>query len=170
MRKRTILWLILSAIILSIIGVAIFVPSIVAAAKQCPQGQGTCNVTLNGGETVGVGIGGFLWVIAGILWLIAWIGALIRSAKMQTWGWFVVVLLLSGLGTLLYAIAGPRDRPILAPTTQQGYPPPQGYPPQGYPQQGGYPPQSYPPQSYPPPSYPQPGQGMGSNQPPYPQT
>ncbi len=176
MRKRTILWLILSAFVLFIIGIAVFVPSIVAAANQCTQAQvnaGTCHVTLTGGEGVGVAIGAFLWVIAAVLWFIAWIGALVRSARMQSWGWFVVVLLLSGLGTLLYAIVGPPDRPSLVPTYPQGYPPqgypPQGYPPPGYPPQGN-PPQGYPPQNYPPPNYPQPDQGRGSNQPPYPQT
>jgi hypothetical protein len=61
---------------------------------------------------------------------IAWIGALIRSAKMQTWGWFVVVLLFSGLGTLIYAIAGPSDQQVPA----TAYYPPPGYPRQ-YPRQ-----------------------------------
>jgi len=34
--------------------------------------------------------------------------ALVRSAKMQTWGWFVIVLTFSGLGTLIYVLADPR--------------------------------------------------------------
>jgi hypothetical protein len=34
--------------------------------------------------------------------------ALVRSAKMQTWGWFVIVLIFSGLGTLIYVLADPR--------------------------------------------------------------
>jgi hypothetical protein len=27
---------------------------------------------------------------------------------MQTWGWFVIVLIFSGLGTLIYVLADPR--------------------------------------------------------------
>jgi hypothetical protein len=171
MKKKTILWLVLASILLVIIGVAVFVPSIAtAAASQCP-GQTSCSVSLNGLQTIGVIAGGILWFVAAIVWFVAWIAALIRSAQMQTWVWFVVVLLLSGLGTLLYAIFGPSDRPAMAPY------PPAGYPPGGYPQvnapqpgyqPGGYPQPGYPQPGYPPTSYPP--QGTPGSQPPYPQT
>ena len=158
MRKKTILWLVLTAIVLAIIGVAVFVPSFATAARHCTPEQinaNTCPVTLSGAETVGVVIGSILWLISAVIWIVAWIGALVRSARMQTWVWFVIVLIFSGLGTLLYALFGPSDHPA---TT--GYPPisyPQaGYPPSNYPQPG------YPPADYQPPTYPQ--------GPPYPQT
>jgi hypothetical protein len=161
MRKKTILWLVLTAIVLALIGVAVFVPSIATAARHCTQDQinnNTCSVKLSGAETVGVVIGSILWLISGVLWLVAWIGALIRSAKMQSWVWFVVVLLLGGLGTLLYAIFGPSDHPAMT-----------GYPPISYPQ-AGYPPANYPQQGYPPPTYPQQGYPSADYQPPtYPQ-
>ena len=172
MRKRTILWLVVTAIILTIIGVVVFVPSIVAATHQCTQAQinaGTCSVNLNGGETAGVIAGGILWLISAILWLVAWIGALIRSAKMQSWVWFVIVLIFSGLGTLLYALFGPSDRPALATYPMGGYPPPGGYSPPGGPQPG-YPPTSYPPPDYPPPSYPPPPGYPPQGTPPAPQS
>jgi hypothetical protein len=158
MRKKTILWLVLTAIVLAIIGVAVFVPSFATAARHCTPEQintNTCSVRMNGAETVGVVIGSILWLISAVIWIVAWIGALVRSARMQTWVWFVIVLIFSGLGTLLYALFGPLDHPA---TT--GYPPisyPQaGYPPSNYPQPG------YPPADYQPPTYPQ--------GPPYPQT
>jgi hypothetical protein len=171
MKKKTIFWLVLTALILDIIGVVIFAPSIASAASHCTQEQintNTCSITLQGGPLAGVVIGAILWVISGILWFVAWIGALVRSAKMGSWVWFVIVLIFSGLGTLIYAIAGPPDRPAPTAYPPTGYPPigypttgypPAGYQPGGY--QSGYPAAGYPP---PPPEYP-PG-----SPPPYPQT
>jgi hypothetical protein len=154
MRKKTIFWLVITALILLVIGAVVFAPSIASATSHCTQEQinaNTCSITLQGAQAAGVTIGAILWLIGFILWFIAWIGALIRSAKMGSWGWFVVVLIFSGLGTLIYALFGPPDRPV--PT---GYPP-TGYPPTGYPP-AGYPPTSYPPAGFPPgspPPYPQ---------------
>ena len=151
MRKKTILWLVLAAMVLAIVGAVIFAPSIATATSHCTQEQlnsNTCSITLQGGQAAGVIIGSILWLVSGVLWLVAWIGALIRSAKMGSWAWFVIVLIFSGLGTLIYAIFGPRDRPT-----------PTAYPPTSYP------PSSYPPAGYPPMNYPPPG-----SPPPYPQT
>ncbi|HLV97132.1 MAG TPA: hypothetical protein VKT82_00515 [Ktedonobacterales bacterium] len=175
MKKKTILWLVLTAIVLTIIGVAVFVPAIATAASHCTREQlntNTCAVNLQDGQAAAVVIGSILWVIAGLLWLVAWIGALIRSARMGSWGWFVVVLILSGLGTLIYAIAGPADRPAMTNYPPTGYPPggyppayPAGYQPGGY-NQSGYPP-SYQPGSYDPGGYP-PGYQPGAYPPPPP--
>lgn len=127
MKKKTILWLSLISIICSIIGIIVFIAATAAAVGSCSQEQlqaGTCTVSSAGSAGLGIGslIGILLFIVAGICGLIGWIGALIRSAKMQTWGWFVVVLIFSGLGTLIYALAGPADRPQMA-YAQQGYPP-----------------------------------------------
>jgi uncharacterized protein with PQ loop repeat len=130
-RKRTILWMEVISFILAIIGVVAFLPSILSVAQSCTQDQlnaGTCTPSVSAGAGAGFAIGIVLLIIAGLLATIAWIGALIRSAKMQTWGWFVVVLLLHWLGTLIYAVGGPSDQPAMA-----AYPP-QQYPPQ-YPRQ-----------------------------------
>ncbi|HEY7347920.1 MAG TPA: hypothetical protein VH599_06330 [Ktedonobacterales bacterium] len=151
MRKKTIMWLVLTALVLTIIGIALFVPSIATVTSHCTPEQintNTCSVSLQGGQATGVVIGSILLLASGIIWLVAWIGALIRSAKMQTWVWFVIVLLFSGLGTLIYALFGPKDRP--APTMY----PPTGYPPAGYPP-AGYSPPGYPPPPGAPPPYPQ---------------
>ncbi len=112
-----------------------------------------------------VGIAIFLYVAGGIVGLVAYIGALIKMAMLGRWGWFVCLLLISGITMLVYIFAGPTtraDAQLAAPMgyAPQGYPP-QGYPQQGYPQQQGYPPQQgyapmeYPPQQgYPPAGYP----------------
>ncbi len=109
MSNRTIIRLAVSAIVLLIIGIAVFGVDVVAATGQCTNAQiisGTCNLNL--------GVGGVLsyivWAIAGILWLIAEIGGLIQAAKARKWGWFVVILILGGLGALIYTAASPRER------------------------------------------------------------
>ena len=48
-----------------------------------------------------------LEAIGGILALIAWIGALINSAKANRWGWFVCLIIFSGITMLVYLFAGP---------------------------------------------------------------
>jgi len=71
--------------------------------------------------------------IGAILSLIAWFGALIRTAQLGRWGWFVCLIIFSGITMLVYIFAGP--------TTRAGQPayavqyPGQPYPPQQYPRQ-----------------------------------
>ena len=137
MSKRIILWLAVIAHLLALIGLAVFLPAVFSTVQTCTQAQlqaGTCTPTVSTAQGAGIGIGILLFIAAGILATIAWIGALIRSAKMHTWVWFVVILLAHGLGTLIYAIAGPSDRAAMA----AAYPFP-GYPivdrPPQYPRQ-----------------------------------
>ncbi len=67
-------------------------------------------------------------VIGSILALIAWIGALIRTAQLGRWGWFVCLLVLSGITMLVYIFAGPTT-----PARQPAYA--GQYPPEQYPRQ-----------------------------------
>jgi len=55
---------------------------------------------------------GFLFLIGLILMIAAWIGALVRTAQLQRWGWFVFLLLLSGLTMLAYIFSGPDTPPV----------------------------------------------------------
>jgi hypothetical protein len=134
-RKKTILLMSLLSIGLSIVGFIVFFAAGAAAiANNCTSEQiqnGTCTVSssaANAGLGIGALIGLLILIVAGIIGLIAWIGGLIRSAKMQTWGWFVAVLLLGGLGTLIYGIAGPSDQPAMVGGYYPPSPPPY-YPP-----------------------------------------
>lgn len=178
MSKKTILWLTLIGIVLAIIGAILIVPVVAGAAQHCTQDQlnnGTCQVNIPSSEATRVGSGIVLLGIAAILHLVAWIGALVRSAKMGSWVWFVVVLLLSDLGLILYALFAPRDRPKVPagyqPTVYApGYPPAvsqPGYTPPGSPPPYNYPPPNYPSYDYPPPgtNYPQQGSGYPPNAP-----
>lgn len=41
--------------------------------------------------------------------LATWIFAMVAAAQKEAWGWFMTILLLPALGTLIYALAGPDD-------------------------------------------------------------
>lgn len=121
MKKRTIQRLSLSALALFLIGGVGFL--LVGAVLQnvCTPAQITAGNCAQAPEMIPVFI---LFSVAGILIFIAWLGALIRAAKMHTWGWFLVVLFFDAVGLLIYALAGPPDEP---PLPQAGAWP--GYPP-----------------------------------------
>ncbi len=107
----------------------LFVPAFVSVASNCTNlyngSTPTCTVPATNAlptlSLVGIGVA----FIGGIFNLVAWIGALVRSARMQTWVWFIVVLLFSSLATLIYALAAPSDVPAIAyqqqPYQQQPY-------------------------------------------------
>jgi len=57
------------------------------------------------------GIGLISAVLASALILVAWIGALIKTVQLQRWGWFVALLILSGITLLVYSFAGPEIPP-----------------------------------------------------------
>lgn len=116
MRKKTVLILWIIGFVIALIGAGMFVPAIVAAANHCTPnafGGQNCSLPTSDPLTVIGLLGVVVIIIGGLVSTIAWIGALIRSAKMQTWGWFVVVLLFHALGTLIYALAGPPEQPAM---------------------------------------------------------
>jgi hypothetical protein len=51
-----------------------------------------------------------LYIAGALAGLAAWIGGLIKTGQLRRWGWFVVVLLLPALGSLLYGLVGPAKR------------------------------------------------------------
>src|ERR1700730_6801009 len=55
-------------------------------------------------------ISGLLLSIGFLLGVVAWIGALVRTARLHYWGWFIFLLLLSGLAMLVYIFAGPETQ------------------------------------------------------------
>jgi hypothetical protein len=78
----------------------------------------TCQGSLSGPDAAGcltAGGGpvalGFALYLAGVAAaLLAWLLGLIKTASIGRWGWFLLVLLLSPLGSLLYGLAGPAHR------------------------------------------------------------
>jgi asparagine N-glycosylation enzyme membrane subunit Stt3 len=61
-------------------------------------------------------------IVAGLLVLISWIGALVRTAQLGRWGWFVCLIVLSGITLLIYVFAGPTT-PANQPAYTGQYPP-----------------------------------------------
>ncbi|HEY1352601.1 MAG TPA: hypothetical protein VGF67_23520 [Ktedonobacteraceae bacterium] len=61
-------------------------------------------------------------IVAGLLVLISWIGALVRTAQLGRWGWFVCLIVLSGITLLIYIFAGPTT-PANQPAYTGQYPP-----------------------------------------------
>jgi hypothetical protein len=54
-----------------------------------------------------VTIGLALYIAGALAGLAACFGGPIKTGQIRRWGWFVVVLLLPELGSLLYGLAGP---------------------------------------------------------------
>jgi hypothetical protein len=110
MERSTSRNLYLAAIVLGIIAtVLFFVGGAAAAAATTTNPDGTVNTTAGAGVGIMLIIAFIVWAVAGILSFIAWLGALIKTARLGQWLWFVLVLLLSwtGIMMLVYVFAGP---------------------------------------------------------------
>src|SRR5690242_14905370 len=106
MSKKTIVILYLVGLVLLIAGVAVSAAgaaSAITITNGVAQATGTPNTVL-------VLAGTALDVIGGILAFVAWIGALINSARAGRWGWFVCLIVFSGISMLVYLFAGPAPR------------------------------------------------------------
>ncbi|HZU68493.1 MAG TPA: hypothetical protein VFA09_14545 [Ktedonobacteraceae bacterium] len=159
---------------LYLIGLAVTIVAIIllfaglAGSQTYTDASGYTQASIGNPALFGISI--FLFVVAGIINLVAWIGALVKTAQLGRWGWFICLLLLSGITMLVYIFAGPTT-PATPQVAAAGYAPSgypqQGYPQQGYPQQGSYPQQDgYPQQGYQQGSSPQYGNQQGGY-PPY---
>jgi hypothetical protein len=154
MKRALVRNLTLSSIAVSILGFILLIAGIASGTPTTSTlADGTVSSTVTDANGALIGLGGLLLGISGIVGFVAWIGALVKTAQISSWGWFVIVFLLGPIALLIYSFIGPE-----MPATPVGYAP--GYPPVGYP------PVAYPPQT-PPPAYPQPGVSpQQSNYPP----
>jgi membrane protease YdiL (CAAX protease family) len=66
-----------------------------------------------GVHVIGTAISVLLVIAASVLGVIAWIGALIKQAKQEQWGWFICTLLFSGIVLLIYLIVVSENSPQL---------------------------------------------------------
>ncbi len=55
-------------------------------------------------------VGGLLYIVGAIGAFVAWVGALIKTAQLSRWGWFVGVLITGGIGLLIYVFGGPTEK------------------------------------------------------------
>ncbi len=100
-----------ATLILSIVAILLFIVGVVlagSAAASCTTAadQAGCSASAAGG----LGIGALLYGLGALCSAVAWILGIIKTATLKRWGWFVLVLLLSPLGSLIYGAAGP-DQP-----------------------------------------------------------
>ncbi|HEX7737280.1 MAG TPA: hypothetical protein VF458_20710 [Ktedonobacteraceae bacterium] len=49
--------------------------------------------------------------LASLSGLASWLGALVRTAHLRRWGWFISLLVFTGIALLLYVFAGPTTPP-----------------------------------------------------------
>lgn len=103
MQRSTTRNLYLIGLVLGIIGAVLYF----VAAAQSLSADGTVNVS-SGSATLAL-VGVVALIVGGVFSLIAWIGALIKTAQLGQWLWFVLVLLLGGtvIMMLVYIFAGP---------------------------------------------------------------
>jgi hypothetical protein len=107
MRKKTIAIFFIIGVVVAVVGGIIYGMGLASAVSSV-------TLTADGAVTgvssglVGLALVGLLVLLLGCAFsLVGWIGALVATAKLNRWGWFVCVLLLTGLGELIYLIAGP---------------------------------------------------------------
>ena len=50
---------------------------------------------------------GGIGAVGGILAIVAWIGALVKTARLSQWLWFILLIVFSGITMLVYIFAGP---------------------------------------------------------------
>lgn len=114
--KRAILILSIIAILGFAGGIFFYVSGTAAVLAQCQSSlddQTALQACLQQNAAAGASsllIGILLFVVGGLCGLIGWILGLVKTAQIGRWGWFVAVLLLSPLGSLIYGIAGPTER------------------------------------------------------------
>jgi hypothetical protein len=105
--------------VLAILGAYILlVPTVVAAGNQCfqqpPATQQQCVTRIFNAHASGNSFAGLLILVGFLASLVGWLVALVRTAQTHRWGWFVAVLLLSPVASLIYGIAGPDRRAVPA--------------------------------------------------------
>lgn len=128
MRKSVSRTLYLLGILLSIIAVVLILMGLQGSTVNTVQDGSSFSANVTSIGHPGLFFAGIaVSAVAGILGLIAWVGALVRTAQLGRWGWFVCLIIFSGITMLIYVFAGPT-----MPANQPVYAAP--YPPQ-YPRQ-----------------------------------
>lgn len=106
--KPTIAILSILAIVLLIVAFMLYGPAFATQLRACQSSSASTNLAqclTSGSRATTIGL---VLYLAGVLAaLLAWLMGLLKTAQIRRWGWFVVVLLISPLGSLLYGVVGP---------------------------------------------------------------
>jgi hypothetical protein len=111
MTKRSVAILSLAAISLLVAAFVGFGPAFATHLRSCQTSiygtnAGECFISASGADLIGF----VLYLFGALAVLFAWIIGLVQTAQLRRWGWFVAVLLISPLGSLLYGVAGPTTK------------------------------------------------------------
>lgn len=113
MRKSTSRALYLLAILLDIVGIAVFIFGAVGtnfSNLNSLAASGHLFIPADMNNSMFTLLGALIFLLGGLLAFIAWLGALIRTARLGRWGWFICLILFSSLTMLIYIFAGPTTR------------------------------------------------------------
>jgi hypothetical protein len=60
-----------------------------------------------------------LAIVGGVVFAVVWVSALIRTARLGYWGWFLFLLLLSVVSLLIYIFWGPTPEKLARAATEE---------------------------------------------------
>ncbi|HKW20309.1 MAG TPA: hypothetical protein VJO13_02965 [Ktedonobacterales bacterium] len=78
-----------------------------AAAATTTNPDGTVSTTAGAGLGIMLIVSFLVYAVGAILAFIAWLGALIKTARLGQWLWFILLIVFSGITMLVYIFAGP---------------------------------------------------------------
>lgn len=97
--------------ILGLVGLILAIVLFSSGGSQCLSTANVSSGTCSSTQAVGtIGLGLLVLVVALVFTFVGWILGIVKTAMIGRWGWFVAVLLLSPLGSVLYGIFGPAHR------------------------------------------------------------
>jgi hypothetical protein len=103
--------------IVGLVAVALISPAL-ATPETCINSTGPGSLCFSGGQAklvalLGIGFGPLLASL--LVGMPAWVMALTETTRRKLWGWFVVVLLVSPIGAILYGFLGVQPHPPAVP-------------------------------------------------------
>ena len=123
MRRSLVRIFYLSGLAVAAVGVVLLLLSLASGVTTTTNAYGG-TTTPNNTALFVVGI--VIICLGSLAVTVAWIGALIRTAQLGEWAWFVLLLVLQGIALLVYVIAGPDQTRQTAPIRHNESPPPMG--------------------------------------------
>jgi drug/metabolite transporter (DMT)-like permease len=121
MRRSLVRWFYWSGLALILVGVGVLLLSLASGVTTTVNNLGQSTSTPNNVPLFIAGVA--ICVIGALAVSVAWIGALIRTAQLGQWVWFVLLLVFHGVMLLVYVIAGPDEPPRTAPLYSGSRPP-----------------------------------------------
>jgi hypothetical protein len=99
--------------IVSLVAIVLISPAL-ATPETCISSTGPGSLCFSGGQAklvalLGIGFGPLLASL--LVGMPAWVMALTETTRRTQWGWFIVVLLVSPIGAMLYGFLGAQPHP-----------------------------------------------------------